>query len=74
MLLLALALLALASWPAAARAIILPANPFPESLQYVTVFDNSNQGGFAGSEPIKEPQNFRCAFNKSPGAQNNEDS
>ncbi len=52
----------------------LPANPFPESLQYVTVFDNSNQGGFAGSEPIKEPQNFRCAFDKSQGAQNNANS
>jgi hypothetical protein len=49
----------------------VPANPIPESLQYVTVYDNSNQGGFAGSEPIKEPQNFRCAFNKAPGAQNN---
>jgi hypothetical protein len=46
----------------------LPANPLPESLQYVTVYDNGNQGGFAGSEPVKEPQNFRCAFNKTPGA------
>ncbi len=54
--------------------IPLPANPFPESLQYVTVFDNQNQGGFAGSQAIKEPQNFRCAFNKSPGAQNNSNS
>jgi hypothetical protein len=54
--------------------IPLPANPFPESLQYVTVFDNQNQGGFAGSEPVKEPQNFRCAFNKSQGAQNNSNS
>jgi hypothetical protein len=54
--------------------IPLPANPFPESLQYVTVFDNQNQGGFAGSEPVKEPQNFRCAFDKSPGAQNNANS
>ncbi len=52
----------------------LPANPMPESLQYVTVYDNSNAGGFAGSEPIKEPQNFRCAFAKSPGAQNNSNS
>lgn len=52
----------------------LPANPVPESLQYVTVYDNSNLGGFAGSEPIKEPQNFRCAFNKAPGAQNNSNS
>ena len=46
-------------------------NPVPESLQYVTVYDNENKGGFAGSEPVKEAQNFRCAFNKQPGAQNN---
>ncbi len=52
----------------------LPANPLPESLQYVTVYDNNNNGGFAGSEPIKEPQNFRCAFNKTPGALNNGES
>ncbi len=51
--------------------IPLPPNPMPESLQYVTVYDNENKGGFAGSEPVKEPQNFRCAFNKSPGAQSN---
>jgi hypothetical protein len=48
----------------------LPANPLPESLQYVTVYDNGNNGGFAGSEPVKEPENFRCAFNKSAGALN----
>ncbi len=54
--------------------IPVPANPIPESLQYITVYDNENHGGFAGSEPIKEPQNFRCAFNKSPGAQNNSNS
>src|ERR1035438_10021570 len=47
----------------------LAANPEPGSLQYVTVYDNGNKGGFAGSEPVKEPENFRCAFNKSPGAQ-----
>ena len=52
----------------------LPANPYPESLQYVTVYDNSNNGGFAGSEPVREPQNFRCAFDKSPGAQSNAES
>ena len=28
--------------------IPLPANPLPESLQYVTVYDNGNKGGFAG--------------------------
>lgn len=47
----------------------LPANPLPEALQYVTVYDNGQQGGFAGSEPVKEAQNFRCAFNPAPGAQ-----
>jgi hypothetical protein len=34
----------------------------------VTVYSNHQQGGFAGSEPLKESQNFRCAFNKTPGA------
>jgi hypothetical protein len=50
--------------------IPLAANPLPESLQYVTVYDNGNQGGFAGSQPVKEAQNFRCAFNPTPGALN----
>jgi hypothetical protein len=50
--------------------IPLAANPMPESLQYVTVYDNKQQGGFAGSEPVREAQNFRCAFNKAPGALN----
>ncbi len=54
--------------------IPLAANPMPESLQYVTVFDNSNKGGFAGSEPVSQPENFRCAFNPSPGAINNSES
>jgi hypothetical protein len=51
-----------------ANPIPLPANPLPESLQYVTVYDNKNQGGFAGSQPVDEAQNFRCAFAKTPGA------
>jgi hypothetical protein len=46
----------------------LPANPLPESLQYVTVYSNAQKGGFAGSEPVGNPENFRCAFNKAPGA------
>jgi len=46
----------------------LPANPLPESLQYVTVYSNGTKGGFAGSEPVVNPENFRCAFNKTPGA------
>jgi len=52
----------------------LPANSLPESLQYVTVYDNRNQGGFAGGEPITQPENFRCAFAKSPGAANKPES
>jgi hypothetical protein len=53
-----------------ANPIPIAANPLPASLQYVTVYDNGQQGGFAGSEPVSEPQNFRCAFNPSPGALN----
>ncbi len=52
----------------------LAANPLPESLQYVTVYDNNNAGGFAGSEPVSEPQNFRCAFNLAQGAINKPES
>jgi hypothetical protein len=51
-----------------ANPVPLGANPLPESLQYITVYDNKNQGGFAGSQPVDEPQNFRCAFAKTPGA------
>jgi hypothetical protein len=41
-----------------------PANPLPGSLDYITVFDNHNAGGFAGGQPVSEPQNFRCAYAK----------
>jgi hypothetical protein len=51
-----------------ANPVPLPANPLPESLQYVTVYDNGQKGGFAGSEPVSAPEKFRCAFNKTPGA------
>lgn len=54
-----------------ANPIPLPADPLPESLQFVTVYDNANKGGFAGSEPVIDPENFRCAYNKSPGAVSN---
>jgi hypothetical protein len=57
-----------------ANPIPLPANPLPESLQYVTVYSNGQAGGFAGSEPVKEPENFRCAFNLTPGALNKSES
>ena len=41
-----------------------PANPSPETLQYVTVYDNHDKGGFAGSKPVGQPELFRCAYNK----------
>jgi hypothetical protein len=53
-----------------ANPVPLPANPMPESLQYVTVYSNAQKGGFAGSEPVSTPENFRCAYNKAPGALN----
>lgn len=46
----------------------LPAVPAPSTLQYVTVYSNGTKGGFAGSEPVSQPENFRCAFEKVPGA------
>ncbi len=44
-----------------------PAVPSPETLQYVTVYDNDNAGGFAGSKPVGQPENFRCGFDKQQG-------
>jgi hypothetical protein len=57
-----------------ANPIPLPANPLPESLQYVTVYSNGQKGGFAGSEPVSQPENFRCAFDETPGALNKPES
>jgi hypothetical protein len=57
-----------------ANPVPLPANPLPESLQYVTVYSNGQKGGFAGSEPVDQAENFRCAFNPSPGALNKSES
>lgn len=45
----------------------LPANPSPETLQYVTVYDNRDKGGFAGSKPQGQPETFRCGFYKRQG-------
>jgi hypothetical protein len=36
----------------------------------VTVYSNFQKGGFAGSEPVSQPENFRCAYNKTQGAVN----
>jgi hypothetical protein len=51
----------------------IAAVPMPETLQYVTVYSNGQKGGFAGSEPVSQPENFRCAYNKSQGALNREE-
>ncbi len=51
----------------------LPSDPAPDSLQYVTVFDNANQGGFAGGKPVSSPERFRCAFAKKQGPNTEED-
>ncbi len=45
-----------------------PANPAPETLQYLTAYDNQDKGGAAGSKPVGQPENFRCGFNKLEGA------
>jgi hypothetical protein len=42
----------------------VPAEPSPETLDYVTVYDNHNLGGFAGGAPVGKPENFRCAYAK----------
>jgi hypothetical protein len=46
----------------------LPADPRPETLQYVTVYDNKDKGGFGGSRPVGQAENFRCAFPKTDRA------
>jgi hypothetical protein len=45
----------------------VPGNSTPSTLQYVTVFDNHDQGGFAGAKPVTAPESFRCAFGKAQG-------
>jgi hypothetical protein len=42
--------------------IPIPSNPDPETLDYVTVYDNHNHGGFAGGAPVGKPESFRCAY------------
>lgn len=42
----------------------VPAEPLPETLNYVTVYDNHNLGGFAGGEPVGKAESFRCAYAK----------
>lgn len=42
----------------------MAAVPMPDTLDYVTVYDNHNQGGFAGGAPVGAVENFRCAYAK----------
>jgi hypothetical protein len=42
----------------------MPADPLPETLNYVTVYDNHNLGGFAGGAPVGKAETFRCAYAK----------
>ncbi len=46
-----------------------PPTRHPQSLQYVTVYDNHDKGGFAGSKPVSSPETFRCGFNKAQGTE-----
>lgn len=40
------------------------ANTAPATLQYVTVFDNGDLGGFAGGVAVGAAERFRCAYRK----------
>jgi hypothetical protein len=51
-----------------------PANPSPATLAYVMVYDNHDHGGFAGAQPVGQPAEFRCAFNKEQGKKASETS
>ena len=42
----------------------MAADPIPDTLDYITVYDNYNHGGFAGGESVGTPERFRCAFAK----------
>jgi len=44
--------------------IPVPPEPLPETLNYITVYDNHNAGGFAGGAPVGKAENFRCAYAK----------
>ena len=55
--------------------VVVPAVPAPETLQYITVVDNGEKGGFAGSKPVGQPEAFRCAYAKGKqGVVENEES
>jgi hypothetical protein len=39
-----------------------PADPEPDSLAYVTVFDNHDEGGFGGALAVGTALRYRCAY------------
>jgi hypothetical protein len=41
-----------------------PADPLPNTLNYVTVYDNHDIGVFAGGAPVGATETFRCAYAK----------
>ncbi len=53
--------------------VVQPANPQPETLQYVTVYDNRDKGGFAGAKSVSQPELFRCAYDKVQGQRASEE-
>jgi hypothetical protein len=49
----------------------MPANPVPNTLDYITVYDNHDAGGFAGGVAVGKPEPFRCAYAKAQGKPRN---
>lgn len=52
--------------------VAVPAVPAPDTIQYVTVVDNGEHGGFAGSKPVGQAEAFRCGFYKAQGVKQEE--
>lgn len=53
--------------------VVVAAVPAPDTLQYVTVVDNHDKGGFAGSKPVGQAEAFRCGYNKRQGPPRGDD-
>jgi hypothetical protein len=43
----------------------MAAIPSPSTLDYITLLDNHDHGGFGGAEPVVGPMRLRCAFETS---------
>jgi hypothetical protein len=44
-----------------------PADPRPDTVNYMTVYDNHDEGGLAGGKAIGATERFRCAYAQSQG-------